>query len=321
MLVLDRYAREEFHADPDDLRLTPLPIAVRTLWSEMGGETGFFAYDQAPPGWHRVLGVKRAGTSQFDTLSRLLGEGDAPSGPIACFAMEGCGFHGHRGRPWTALRGNVHLSVAFTPKNFPARHALAFVVLPAVATLDAVRQATNGSVVPEIKWVNDLLVDGAKLAGVLTATASEGDRLSHAVLGIGLNVEQTPEMPGTPFVPAVTSLADLETGLRHRDLLGPLLKAVITRYEELLTAGPKSLIEAYRGASGVVGREVVIYPEGIDDETPVATWPEPISRGRVVAIGDDLSLSLAGVNEPVARGRLRYLDEPDNPGERAIDLG
>lgn len=308
MLVLEHHVDANLGQAAGDRWLTPLPPSVREVFTALGGRPGIEAYRQAPAGWHQVFGVARSDTSQFDTLSHLLGEGLELPGPVAAFAMEGRDFHGHRGRPWTALRGNVHLSVAFTPKDFPARDALAFVVLPAVATVDAVRRATNDAVTPGIKWVNDLLVDGAKLAGVLTATASQGDRLSHAVLGIGLNVEQTPAVPGTPFVPAVTSLADLGTGLRHRDLIEPLLQAVITRYEQLLRTGPGELINAYREACCVVGREVVIYPEGIDDETPVATWPEPLARGRVESIGDDLALTMAGVREPVTRGRLRLLD-------------
>ncbi len=308
VFILDRYAREEIDPAPDRALASPLGPGDHELWREMGGAAHPLTCIEDLPGWHRVLVVDRSRVSQFDTLHRLLAEGFAPPGPVACFALMGHEFHGHRGRAWTALRGNLHLSVAFRPPEFSARDALAFVVLPAVATVDAVRAATGGEIDPKIKWVNDLMLDGAKVAGVLTATASQADLLSHAVLGVGLNVERAPDIPPTPFVPAVTSLAEKGAGLRHRDLIRPLLGALLTRYEELIENGPARLIDAYRKATQIVGREVVIYPEGIDDRTPVNTWPEPIARGKVEAIRDDLSLLLEGQSEPVTRGRLTLRD-------------
>ncbi len=308
VFILDRYARKQIDLEPDRPSPSPLEPDDRELWGKMGGSDDPLALPEALPGWHRVLVVDRSETSQFDTLHRLLAEGFSPPGPVACFALEGREFHGHRGRSWTALRGNIHLSVAFCPPEFPARDALAFVVLPAVATVDAVRAVTGRRIVPKIKWVNDLMLDDAKVAGVLTATASQADLLTHAVVGVGLNVESTPHIPPTPFVPAVTSLAKRGAKLRHQDLIRPLLGAILSRYEELLRNGPAGLIDAYRTAADVVGRKVVIYPEGIDDQTPVDTWPEPIARGRVEAIRDDLSLLLEGRSEPIARGRLTLGD-------------
>ena len=77
------------------------------------------------------------------------------------------------------------------------------------------------------------------------------------------------------------------------------------------------MMEAYRRASIVRNRRVIVYPEGIDDLTPRRTWPAPIAKGIVQDIQDDLALNLHGRAEPVTRGRLML-----HPGERldrAID--
>ncbi len=74
-------------------------------------------------------------------------------------------------------------------------------MLPVVALVDAVRAVTGGALRPGIKWVNDVLVDGRKIGGVLTSTQTQGDRVSAVLLGIGLNVATAPPVPPTPFVP------------------------------------------------------------------------------------------------------------------------
>ena len=59
-----------------------------------------------------------------------------------------------------------------------------------------------------IKWVNDVLIDGAKVSGVLAYTQQEGDNVTAATLGIGLNLKTTPRIDPSPFVPRAASLTD-----------------------------------------------------------------------------------------------------------------
>ncbi len=178
-------------------------------------------------------------------------------------------------------------------------------MLPAVAAAESVRRTSGGRCAPTIKWVNDLILPAGKVAGVLTSTQIEGDRIVCALLGIGINLEEAPVMDPTPFVPRVTALADTDPGLRGRlpELLAALASALDEGIHALRENGPDDLYQRYRAWSACIVREVCLWPASCDDpnRTP------PLARGRVVDILPDLSLLLEGCAEPVRNTRLALL--------------
>jgi len=289
--------------------LTP---ADATLWKSVGGGERLWIRTAGVPAsirfWSRIFVVASAPSSQFDALRDGAASTLEPPGPVACLAITGRGFHGHRGRSWAALAGNLHLSVALPRPDVPARHGLALTILPAVALCDAVLASGGGAIRPGIKWVNDLLVEGRKVAGVISTTQSQGDRLELAVLGIGLNVERTPQVAPTPFTPEVGALRQFAGGetLTLSRLFWAMLDALPRRIEQLAAHGPAPLLDAYRRASLALGRRVRVWEEGIDEVAPPGFWPPPLARGIVREIGEDLALRIEGRQEPVARGRLAF---------------
>jgi biotin-[acetyl-CoA-carboxylase] ligase BirA-like protein len=250
------------------------------------------------PLWEHILLIESAPQSQFDLLIELGREGRLPPRGVVCVAGEGRGFHGMRNRPWVAPAGNLYLSTHLAPGR-PVDHAgVAFTVLAAVSVLEAVDGLPGSAERARIKWVNDILIEGAKVCGVIAHTQMEGERVGRVFLGIGLNVETAPEIEPTPQVPRAACLADF-VPCRRRDLLGPLLETVARNYEELLEEGYAGLLDRYRRRSLALGREVAVSSEegGIT------------ARGRVTAIGPNLELHLKGRDRPVHRGRL-ILEEP-----------
>jgi BirA family biotin operon repressor/biotin-[acetyl-CoA-carboxylase] ligase len=152
-----------------------------------------------------------------------------------------------------------------------------------------------------LKWVNDVLVEGAKVAGVLAHTQSRGDVVTSAILGIGLNVEATPEVEPTPFVPRAASLRDFlppETPDLQASALQGLLHALDRNYRTLLHDGFQPLLARYRDRSVVLGKEVVVCTE-LSDHTLLV-----VAEGVVAELGETLELFLEGRPEPVAGGRL-----------------
>jgi len=186
------------------------------------------------------------------------------------------------------------------------RYGFSMTILPAVAVIDAIRHASGGALVPAIKWVNDILLADRKIAGVLTVTQTSGNRLDHAILGVGLNVAVTPSLPTTPFVPAVGSLQGEAAGrnLTLSKMLQAVLNAIASRYQELLQQGPEPLFTAYREACLVLGRRVCIWAEEQVTSPDPAVWPPPMASGVVVDIAHDLSLRLHGHKQWVTKGRL-----------------
>ncbi|HTJ91100.1 MAG TPA: biotin--[acetyl-CoA-carboxylase] ligase [Acidocella sp.] len=100
---------------------------------------------------------------------------------------------GSRGRAWTAPEGNLNLSVLLRPGR-PAAAAGLFSLLAGIAVAEAL--APRSQTAPMLKWPNDVLLDGAKLAGILIDAMPDGERLDWLVIGIGVNLAVAPEIAG-----------------------------------------------------------------------------------------------------------------------------
>jgi BirA family biotin operon repressor/biotin-[acetyl-CoA-carboxylase] ligase len=286
---------------PSDAALWRALGAGHRLWSGTSDDPG-------PPGfWSRAVVVAEASSSQFDTLRERLDGGLELPGPVACMALSGRSFHGQRGRPWLSGPGNLHLCVVVPEPRIAARDVGLLTLVPALALVDAVRALSGGALRPGIKWVNDVLLEGRKIGGALTATETQGDRVRALLLGIGLNVATTPRVPPTAFVPSVGCLAETGTTATLAEAAVCVLAAVGWRVSEAAEAGSATLLAAYRDASLVIGREVCVF-EDPAGEAGVGHRPACI-RGIVCGIGADLSLILEGVQEPVMRGRLAFAED------------
>lgn len=297
---------------------------ARALWEVLGGGAPA-RWTEAPPAaegfWSYLVVVRDAPASQFDVLGGQLADVVRDSGPVACLALEGRHFHGRRGRPWNAVAGNLHLSAAVPVRLPAATHSVSVTMVPAVAVVDAIARVTGGRVAAGIKWVNDILVDERKIAGVLAATHVLGDDIDLAVVGIGVNVAVAPAVPPTPFVPSVGFLRQGPGG-EHVTLgamLWAVLDALAARWDRLRAEGPAPLFTAYRRASLAIGRRVRIWTEDATDGHDMAAWPPPFAAGLVVDVGDDLAVSLHGRREPVRAGRLAFEEACEAFGLRHSD--
>lgn len=248
--------------------------------------------------------IDHAEVSQFDTVLDALKQGyELPDG-LVCLALTGNGFRGQRQRPWSAMRGNLHFT-AYYRLNEPADVIQsALTMIPAVASAEAIMRLIAGPVKPEIKWVNDILMGGRKVSGVLTATQVTGKNVNCAVFGIGINVEQTPAIAPTPFVPEAGCLRDLAEGLTGAlpELLEHLVGILDGLIMELKRGGMENIFIRYQDYTNVIGRDVRIWPEGTED------WKttNPMVCGKVVALNQDLSLHIEGYDQPVRSGRLAF---------------
>jgi BirA family biotin operon repressor/biotin-[acetyl-CoA-carboxylase] ligase len=289
-----------------------LPAEERRLWQTLAGNSTPWllpSADWAGSFWHSLVVIGKASGSQFDAVNELLRTGAVPTEPLACLALEGQGFHGLHGRPWAAVRGNLHLTAALQPGNLPVAEAIALTALPAVAAAEAIRSVSGGALRAGIKWVNDILIEDRKVAGVITSTKVLGQNLTQVVLGIGINVAASPAVAPTPFVPRVGCLSDFGLHASLREVLGPLLAGIGQLYLSLLREGRKPILDAYRSLSTIIGREVCVFEDPIDAEGP--NGPSSgvlIARGIVNDLGPDLALHIEGRRDPVTRGRLAFVE-------------
>lgn len=118
---------------------------------------------------------------------------------FAVLAYEQTEGRGSRGRNWQSLRGNLHLSVLLR-ESLPLQQAAGFALLAGLALLEALERfiPAEGAKL-QLKWPNDVLLEGRKLGGVLINTgAGESDRLAFLVIGFGANLAIAPSLPDRP---------------------------------------------------------------------------------------------------------------------------
>jgi biotin-(acetyl-CoA carboxylase) ligase len=150
--------------------------------------------------------------------------------------------------------------------------------------------------------VNDIVIGGAKVCGVLAHSQAVQKTVTGAVLGIGLNVESTPIVAPTPYTPNVASLRNFvedASSCSREAVFFTLIRILADNYARLLDGGYRRLLDRYCRRSGVIGKNVTVC---FDDR-----FRETVS-GKVERIGDELELYLENIDKPVSRGRL-ILDE------------
>jgi BirA family transcriptional regulator, biotin operon repressor / biotin---[acetyl-CoA-carboxylase] ligase len=288
------------------LERAPADAGVAAVLRGVHGAGAVLRSEHSPPNWPVCSVAGRVGKSQFEALGALARTDIALPDGLACIAVTGVGLRGFHGRGWEAAEGNLHLTVHLAPRRPIERFESVFLALAAVAAVDAIDSVPGLRGRAGIRWVNDLVIDGAKVGGVLARTQSRGDVVTGVILGIGLNVEALPDVAPTAFVPSAGSLrgfAPKPADVRLPAVLGSLLDALASRYEGLLIHGFGPLLARYRERSTVLGRRVRVS-EDVADEVP-----RIFASGRVRAIGDGLELLLDGVDRPVRRGRLVASDD------------
>lgn len=112
--------------------------------------------------------------------------------PTWILAAEQTGGRGRRGRPWASPRGNFHATLVMKPAGPPATVALRSFAA-ALALRDALVALTGLPAAFALKWPNDVLLHGGKLAGILLESAGTGAGVAHLAIGIGVNLIAAPD--------------------------------------------------------------------------------------------------------------------------------
>ena len=147
------------------------------------------------------------------------------SGPAWILAGVQTSGRGRRGRPWASPRGNFHATHVMRPSEPPEVVALRSFVA-ALALRDACVAVAGPDPIFTLKWPNDVLLNGGKLAGILLESIGQGTRVQHLAIGIGVNLVAAPD-PAEVEPGALRPISLLsETGLRvspaeFLDALGP----------------------------------------------------------------------------------------------------
>jgi BirA family biotin operon repressor/biotin-[acetyl-CoA-carboxylase] ligase len=189
--------------------------------------------------------------------SRLLLHGrKLAHGSIVIAESQSAG-RGRLGRVWYSESGSgLYFSIVLRPK-IPPGYAPLFTLGTAVALHDAIEKITGLQV--DIKWPNDLLVDGKKVSGILAEMQSEFDRVNSLIIGVGVNVNHS-AVPRD--LENTASSLRMISGKEYSRL--EILVEFLEEFENLLTrfelSGPVPVIDAWSERSSFAnGRRLQIH--------------------------------------------------------------
>ncbi len=167
---------------------------------------------------------------------------------------------GRRGRSWVAPAGHgLTLSLILRPEIPPAR-APELTLLAAVALAETL---ADSGVEAGIKWPNDVLVNGRKVAGILTELSADVERVHFVVLGIGVNLNVAPEDFPEALAATATSVLAEKGSPVHRALFAAVLLGKLESWVERWSEqGFAPVREAWKQKSITLGQTVLVKADG-----------------------------------------------------------
>ena len=196
-------------------------------------------------------------------VCRRLAEQGSPAGAVVLARAQNAG-RGRRGRSFQSEQDlGMYLSVMLRPAQ-DMQTLSNLTAWVAVAVCDGVERCTG--VRPEIKWINDLLLNGKKLGGILTELGLKNGAVDHVVVGIGLNVNHS----RGDFLPELQEMAtSLALELETPPALPQLAAAIVLALDEMLSHFPRDraeYLEKYRAGCVTTGKQVQLITPASREE-------------------------------------------------------
>jgi BirA family biotin operon repressor/biotin-[acetyl-CoA-carboxylase] ligase len=231
-----------------------------------------------------------------NTRARELAEQGAAEGEMVVAESQTHG-RGRLGRRWESPSlVNIYCSVILRPTLAPA-HAPQITLTAAAALAETIRSFIPQK--PIIKWPNDILVNGKKLAGILTEALCHAERIEYVILGIGVNVNYSVNDMPEELRRRATSLSDLTRLEVDREMfLRRLIQDLDRCYGDLEQSGFDAIAPRWNHHFGLRGRRVRVESLdqvlvgrvlGIDREGALLVEVDDQTIQRVIA-GDVIPL-------------------------------
>ncbi len=239
-------------------------------------------------------------TDSTNIRIRHLGDEGAPHGTLAVADRQTAG-RGRRGRTWESPGGScIYMSSLLRPDLAPEKAPMLTLVM-ACGVAEGIMDCADVKV--QIKWPNDIIVSGKKLAGILTEMSTQVDYINHVTVGVGINVnvQNFPEE-----IQTATSLLS-ETGTQTKR--APVIAAVMKHFEEnykifMQTEDMSGLMEKYSSLLVNQGREVLI----LEKDAEYKAYAEGINqKGELVVRREDGTVENICAGEVSVRGVYGYV--------------
>lgn len=208
----------------------------------------------------RIFG--RAGTTYFRQIdstnlrAKEMAAQGAPHGTLIVAEHQTQG-RGRRQRTWfSPLQQGIYASLILRPTIVPMQ-APRMTLLAAVAVADTLNALTP--LPARIKWPNDILVQGRKIAGVLTEISTSMDTVDYMVVGLGLNVNIPPaDFPDEVRKQATSILAETGASFSRLRLLRGYLEHFEYHYDIFMNIGFDPVMQRWKSLTEMLGRRVSV---------------------------------------------------------------
>ena len=240
-----------------ETRQTPADMAGVFAFREAGFE--YFGKDEragkSMSGWPQGYG-RRVLDEVDSTMAEAARVGPELAGPEWILALRQTAGRGRRGRAWRDPVGNFAATLVMRPSEPPDQVALRSFVA-ALALDDACVAATGRADAFALKWPNDVLLNGGKLAGILLESSGQAGRIAHFAIGIGVNLKSVPETVETDAVPPVSLMGETGIEIGPEGFLDLLARAYAAREEAFRRYGFAPIREAWLARAARLGESIV----------------------------------------------------------------
>jgi BirA family biotin operon repressor/biotin-[acetyl-CoA-carboxylase] ligase len=237
--------------------------------------------------------------SSTNTVLRRLAEAGVPDGTVVLAETQTAG-RGRLGKPWFSPAGlNVYASVLFRPPLAPS----AVPVFAFISSLALTAAMDAEGIAAEVRWPNDVLIEGDKVGGTLATYASAGDLVEYVILGVGVNVNVDRAALVEALGPAgrhATSLREAAGRRLDRNAFAAAFLNHLEKWDDSVRAlGPEPVLAGWHSRDALAGRLVEI-------RLPGERW-----QGRAIGVtgeGRLLVEDAGGARREVVTGEVAVLD-------------
>jgi len=213
-------------------------------------------------------------------VARELARKGAEEGTIVLAESQNRG-RGRLSREWLSPKGGIYFTIILRPKMSPI-YAPRMNLMASVAVAKTIRGFLG--LKAELKWPNDVLIEGRKVCGILAEMEAETDVINFVNLGIGINAN----VSISQFEKTATSLENqLRRGIARKEFLSSVITE-IAKQQALLTKA--NLLEEWKKLSATLNKEVKIIAPG---EEIIGQAVDIDTNGALIIKGQDGSLKSA----------------------------
>lgn len=239
-------------------------------------------------------------TDSTNIRIKQLAEEGAPHGALAVADQQSAG-RGRRGRTWESPKGcSIYMSILLRPEISPAAAPMLTLIM-ALSAAEGLHESTGLDF--QIKWPNDIVLNGKKLVGILTEMSTEIDYINYVAIGVGINTNMA-EFPEELREKATSLRIEIGQIIKRSPIIAAVMKHFESNYSLFLeTQNMESLREKYNSLLINKDKEVRIMGEkeafnalamGIND------------KGELMVCREDATIEAIFAGEVSVRGVYGY---------------